>query len=418
MEEDSLLNLKKGEKASAITTILTVLLAVGKGFAGVLSGSLVLITDALHSGVDILPIFASWFGLKISQREPDEKFPYGYYKAESITTLFVALFILYAGTQFIREGFSKLFVPPSISYPLIAGTAAAISIVISFFISIYQKRIGEEINSQSLLANSKESLLDVLSSFVVLLAILLSYYEVRYVEGAITIFIAILIVKIGFETIKDSVLSLMDAGPEGGIEKKVIGAIESISGVEDFENLKLRKVGPFVFGEVDLKIRKYVDVDRAHEISDRLEKKVKKEVERLDSFTIHIEPYRTEKLRICVPVDEDKGLNSEISEHFGRANYYAFFALNKESGEIKDLEIQENKFKDKEIRAGLSASDFMADQRIDSLVTKEMGEISFHTLRDNLIDIYKIEGGDLSEIADSILKGEIKRLEEPTRDKK
>ena len=137
MEESSLVNLKKGEKASAITTVFTVLLAIGKAIAGIFSGSLVLITDALHSGVDVLPIFASWFGLKISQREPDEKFPYGYYKAESITTLFVSLFILYAGFEFLREGFSKLFVFPSISYPLLAGGAATSSIVISFFIAAW-----------------------------------------------------------------------------------------------------------------------------------------------------------------------------------------------------------------------------------------------------------------------------------------
>lgn len=86
--------LKRGEKAALVTTGAKLFLALGKGGVSLFSGSLVLMTDALHSGIDVIPIFASWFGLKISQKKPDEKFPYGYYKAESLATLFISLFIL------------------------------------------------------------------------------------------------------------------------------------------------------------------------------------------------------------------------------------------------------------------------------------------------------------------------------------
>ncbi len=74
MKEESFRRLKEGEKASALTTLITILLAIAKAIAGTISGSLVLLTDALHSAVDVLPILASWFGLRIAQRDPDEKF--------------------------------------------------------------------------------------------------------------------------------------------------------------------------------------------------------------------------------------------------------------------------------------------------------------------------------------------------------
>lgn len=409
--------LKKSERAALLTTIVTIFLAIGKAIAGIISANLVLLTDALHSGVDVFPILASWFGLRIAQREPDEKFPYGYYKAESIATLFVSIFILYAAFEFIRKGYSKLFEISTVSYPIVAGGVALSSVIISLMIARYQKSIGEETNSQSLIANSKESLMDVFSSILVLLAIILSYFNIRYIEGAVTILIALLILKVGIESIKDSIYALMDISPSKDIEKKVIKIIGSISGVEGFQNLKLRKSGPFIFGEVTVKVRKFVDVDRAHEIANKMEAQLENNIERLDSFTTHIEPYETPKKRIAMPVVEDKGLASQLSEHFGRAPYFLIVSVDKEKDKIENHEILNNKFEDKDIRAGLNAAHLIIDEKIDDLITTNIGEISFHTLRDNLVSIYKSPIESAESAVKTHIKNNLEELMEPTREK-
>lgn len=413
--EEEVMMLKKGEKTALITTFAKLFLALGKAAVSLLSGSLVLMTDALHSGVDVIPIFASWFGLKISQKEPDEKFPYGYYKAESIATLFISVFILYAAVELALEGYSNLFTIPEVSYTVIASSAAVVSIIVSGWVSRFQKSIGEEINSQALIVNSKESLMDVFSSIVVLIAIVLSYYRVPYVTGVVTIAISILIFKVGLESVKDSSYALMDVSPSKEIEKKVVEIIDGISGVEGFEDLKLRKAGPFIFGECVVKIRKFVDVERAHEISDNLEEKIKDEIEQIEYFTLHIEPRESKKKKIAIPVDDKQGLRSEISDHFGRANYFALVSIDEK--EIEDVELKENEFKEKKVRAGLAVSHFIAGEKIDILVTKQIGEISFHVLRDHLVDVYKAEGQRVQEIVDSFVDDKLERLDEPTRQK-
>lgn len=413
--EEEVMMLKKGEKTALITTFAKLFLALGKAAVSLLSGSLVLMTDALHSGVDVIPIFASWFGLKISQKEPDEKFPYGYYKAESIATLFISVFILYAAVELALEGYSNLFTIPEVSYTVIASSAAVVSIIVSGWVSRFQKSIGEEINSQALIVNSKESLMDVFSSIVVLIAIVLSYYRVPYVTGVVTIAISILIFKVGLESVKDSSYALMDVSPSKEIEKKIVEIIDGISGVEGFEDLKLRKAGPFIFGECVVKIRKFVDVERAHEISDNLEEKIKDEIEQIEYFTLHIEPRESKKKKIAIPVDNKQGLRSEISDHFGRANYFALVSIDEK--EIEDVELKENEFKEKKVRAGLAVSHFIAGEKIDILVTKQIGEISFHVLRDHLVDVYKAEGQRVQEIVDSFVDDKLERLDEPTRQK-
>lgn len=409
--------LKKGERAALTTTILTVVLAAAKWIAGVLSGNLILITDALHSAADVFPIFASWFGLKLSRRDPDKEFPYGYYKAESIATLFVSLFIMYAAFEFIREGYSKLFEVSQVSHTYVAVSVALSSVIISFLISRYQKKMGEVTNSQSLIVNSKESMMDVLSSVVVLLGVILSYYQIQYVEGLTTIAIALLIMKVGVESIRDSIYALMDKSPSEEIEKEVIRVIGSISGVEGFKDLKLRKSGPFIFGESTVMVRKFVDVDRAHEVADNLENKLKEEIDRLDDFTTHIEPYKTSRSRIAIPIDEKKGLDSNISDHFGRAPYYAVVSVDKERDSVESFEVIENEYKDREVRAGLNASHLLIDEKIDYLFTREIGEISFHTMRDHLVDIYHVKGEKVKKALDKFFEDEIELLRSPTREK-
>ncbi len=408
--------LKEGEKTAGVSTLVIFLLALAEAVVGLLSGSLVLITDALHNAADSTASFASWFGLKISQRKPDEKFPYGYYKAESLTTLFVSIFILYAAYELLTEGYTKLFTVSELTMPFHALAMALVTAVVSFFLARYMKKAGKKINSQSLIANSQERMTHVPASVIIFVSILLTFYEVPYVEGIITIFFSLVVFKIGIFTVKDSVFALMDVSPSIEIEKKVKNIINSNAGIEDFEELKLRKAGPFIFGEVKVKIRKFVDVKRAHEIADSIENKIKNEIDSIDSFTIHIEPYETEKQKIVIPIVSDKGLDSKIMKNFGRANYFMFLILNKKERKIVSRYVKENPHKEKLVKAGLAAAKFVVKEKIDILITKDVGEISFHTLRDNLVDIYKAEGEKVGIVVDSFLKNKLKLITEPSKE--
>ena len=414
--EEKISKLKKGEKTAGIATITLLLLALVEAAVGFLSGAIILVVDALHNATDSLTNFASWFGLKISQKRPTEKFPYGYYKAESLTTLLVSGFILYAAFELLLEGYSKIFTLSEINMPFQAMCMALILLIVSYLMANYMKKVGKEINSQLLIANSQEKATDVFSSIIIFVAILSTFYRIPYVEGIITMGFSLLIFKAGIFIVKDSIFALMDVSPSKNIEDKVKKIINSIAGVEDFKNLRLRKSGPFVFGEVTVKIRKHVNVERAHEIADSIENKIKKEVGEIDSFTIHVEPYESEELKLTIPVEINKGLNSEVSEHFGRANYFIFVTVNKKEEKIGSFYIRNNPYKEKSDKAGYFAANFMIKEKIDVLITKEIGGISFHTLRDNLVDIYKAKGKNVKEVVNNFIKDKLELLTEPTKE--
>lgn len=383
---------------------------------GFLSGSVILITDALHNAADLITTFASWFGLRISQRKPTERFPYGYYKAESLATLFVSGFILYAAFELLLEGYSKLFELSELVMPFQALGMALVSAIVSFFISRYMKKVGNEVNSQSLVASSQERTTHVFSSAIIFVAILSTLYNVPYVEGIIIMLFSLLVLKIGIFTAKDSIFALMDVTPSKEIEKGVKKILGSIAGIEGFENLKLRKAGPFMFGEVNVKIRKYVDVKRARDIADNIENKIKEEIGQINSLTIQIEPYETEKRKLVIPIKRDKGLDSEIMEQFGRANYFIFVTIDKKKGKVESTYVKENPYKEKLVRAGFAAVNFIVKEKHDILITSEIGGISFHTLRDHLVDIYKIKGKNVREAVDNFVNNKLERLTKPTKE--
>ncbi|MCG7844797.1 MAG: cation diffusion facilitator family transporter [Methanomassiliicoccales archaeon] len=405
--------LKKGERAALTSTGVTGLLALGKGLGGVFTGSLVLIADAVHSALDVLPITASWLGLRVSRKRADERFPYGYYKAESIATLFISLFIIYAAIELVLEGYSRLFQSSEVSQPMIAVAVALLSSVTSALLAKYQRRVGDEICSQSLIANAKDTFMDVFVSLMVLVAIVLAYYDVPYVEGATIMAISIFILKIGLETIKDAVMALMDISPSRDVEERVIRTIGGIAGVEGFADLRLRRSGPFLFGEVAVKVRKQLDVESAHEISARLEMDLRKSVSRLEGFTVHIEPYEVSEARVVVPLNEDAGMGSTPSSKFGRAPYFALVSLNSKEGKVRELTIVPNQAMDREHRAGLHAVNALVEEKIDVLITSEIGEIAFHALRDHLVTILRLRGETLSEVLEQYLSDRLEPLEAP-----
>lgn len=114
-------------------------------------------------------------------------------------------------------------------------------------------------------------------------------------------------------------------------------------------------------------------------------------------------------------MENKNGSESLISQYFGRSNFFAIVVLRE--GKISSLEFVENPFKEKPLRKGLLVSKFLIEKKPDILITKEIGPISFHTLRDNLIQIYKAKGKKIREIINNFLSSKLKKIEKPTRTK-
>ena len=405
--------LTRGVKAARVLTVSSLILSLLKLGVGLISNSAVLLSDALHSGSDLLTALTSVIGLKIAGRKPDKGFPYGYYKAENLSSLFIALLIIYSAYRLTLEGISRIRVFTATKMPIIAVAAALVSLVVSYFVSKHTLKVGSQIKSQSLAANGKERLLDVLSSLLVLIAIVLSYYGVRYVEGAATIIISLLILKVGIETVYNAVLALMDFSPK--INSEISDFLDKL-GEEigyglSFKNLKIRQAGPFIIGEAVARIPEAMNVKKAYELINRVEKLVAEKFNTI-SFRIFTEPEERRIIKAAIPL-----MDSKIAEHFARAQDFLMVDADLKDKKIILKKIVKNENKDKKVRAGLSACHFIIDYGVNTLITKEIGEISLNTLSENLVTVLKAESYNPEKVVDDLLNEKLKAITRATRKK-
>ena len=411
--EKEIEKLKQGEKVAGTAIWLEGSLVIAKTIIGLLSGSLVLISDAIHSGSDILSIITSWFGLKIAQRKADERFPYGYYKAENLGSLIISFLILYAFWQMINQGYARLFSFSQIKIPLLALAVSLVDALVLFFFGNYEIKVGKQVNAQSLMAMGEENRTHLFSSMAVFIGTLAAYYRIPYIEGLVTIVISFLILKISLTTIRSSVFALMDVSPGREIEQKIIQVMKSIPGIEDFFDLRLRKSGPFILGETKVGVRKFVDVKKAHEMADKIEEEVKRKVPQIESFLVHIEPFKSDWQHLVMPIVTNNGLDSKIADKFARAPYFLF--VNFKNKKTKGFYVLKNPFEKKKMKAGLAAAKLIIKQKSDILITKQIGEIAFYTLKENLFDIYQTEEKTAKKALENFLKGRFSQLKKPTK---
>jgi len=404
-------NLKEGQKAPIIHALTTIFLASLKAIVGKLSGSVALLADALHDFSDISIDLAAFAGLKIAERKPTEKFPYGYYKAENLATFFISLLFLYTGFEILKESYTKLFITPEISYIGIALLIPLISAILALLMSNYLIKVGKKINSQSLEAIGRENKIHAIIAVSVFISLISSYYKIPTVEALVGIGISILVFKIAIETARDSIYALLDVSPGKEIEEKIEKLIKGTKGVESLEGLRLRKSGPFVFGEAKIRTKK-INLREAHKIADKIEEKVKSFLPNLEAFIVHVEPEEKSVEKIAIPVENKKA--EAIAEIAARAPYFLIAKVDKKKKQIVWKKIVTNPVR-KNIRVGLNVAKFLIKKGIDSFIVRNIGDITFHTLRDKYVKIFFAEKTLIKDLLDLYFSNKLKELSKPTK---
>jgi cation diffusion facilitator family transporter len=405
-------NLKKGQKVTEIAIALEGLLVISKFVVGFLSGGLALISDAIHSGSDFISIITSWLGFKYAQKEPTDRFQYGYYKAENIGTLLISLLIFYGAIEMLRQGYNQLFQVGDISLPFIAMALSLIDAVVLYFFGNYEVKVGKEVGAQSLISMGKENRTHILSSSAIFIGTLASYLNIKYIEGIVTLIVSLLILRIGFEALKKSVFALMDVSPEKEFFQEVGNALGEIKEIEEYYDLRLRKAGPYVFGEVKVGIRRSVDVGRSRQIAEKVEDKVKASVEKVNSLNVQVVPFESEYKHLVFPIKKDNGLDSELADCFGKANCLLF--VNLKQSNIEGFFTIKNNFVGQDQKVGLNLAEAAAEKKSEILITPEIGSIAFHTLRNNLFDIYKAhEKSVVANNIDKFIEAKLEKISTP-----
>jgi cation diffusion facilitator family transporter len=412
IDEKSLL-FKRGEKAAKLSAAVLLAFSVLKGVVAIVSGSVALLADSVHSFADVFSSVAVWAGLKLIQRKPTERFPYGYFKAETFALLIVAITIASSGVLILMEVVDKLSEPAVVLFSTFVLIVSALSGLVSYILSRYKQSVGSLIGSQSLVGEGQHSMVDVYTSLLVFVGVLFSSFGYSIAEVLAGLVIGIYVVKVGLWFGKDAVLVLMDASlsPQRSREMKEIA--EGVHGVAGAHNTRLRKSGPVSFGEMHIEVQKDLPLDKAHAISSEVEKRIKQRFRDVESITINVGLAHKERMKIGVPIVEDKGLESVTSPHFGNVPFFAF--IEAKNGQIANVYVKANKAAGQTRKRGIEAARFLAKEKVDVVLAGGMGEGPFHLLKDSMVQIYLLpERVRLKEAIHLLSENKLETVTTPT----
>jgi cation diffusion facilitator family transporter len=386
--DEKRVSFSKGEKAAKLSTIILLALGTLKGIVAVISGSVALLAGTIDSFSDVFSSIAVWAGLRIAKKKPTERFPYGYYKAETFSLLIVSLVIVASSILIMLESFQKFFEVNVISFSDLALFAAALSAVVYFLIARYKGRVGRQVGSQALTSEGLHSMVDVYTSMLVFIGVFLSVFGYQVIEALIGLVISAYVLIRGLLFGKDAALILMDVSPSPQRIKEMKEIAESIHGVKGTHDVRLRKSGPVFFGEMHIELQEGLSLKKAHLISEETEKRIKERFKDLELITVHAGLSHKKRMRIAIPIVEDKGLDSLAGLHFGSAPYFAFIDV--EGKQILGFQVKVNEGAKLSHKKGIEASHLLVEEKVDIVLAGSLGEGPFHLLGDNLVQIFHL----------------------------
>ena len=397
MPHNSGVNIKEGETASKYSIISNIVLMLIKGIIGYLSGNIALIADALHSFADVFSSAAVFIGLRLSQRKPDELFPYGYYRIETLASLLVSVIIIITGLEIGWDSLIYLMdPPPAVSMAAISLVVSLIAIAVSYAVAVYKERVGERIGSTALINDGKHSYIDVVSSALVFTGIIGEYIGLHGFQGFAGMIIAVIIVYVGSTLTKYNLLVLLDACIDRDSLELLRKTVLSVKGVEGVYAIRIRRSGPYLFGEIHIEIERSLSADKIEGMISRINSEVKRVLPSIDHLIIQPETLKKDEIVVAVPIEDNRGLDSKISPHFGRA---AFFIIARtRNGDIIDYKILENPARSLEKKKGIKTAEALKKRNIDVLVVEKLSEGPGYVFSDSLLGTAQPEGSSLKEV--------------------
>ena len=389
--------MEESERIGFYSIGINILLVGIKYGLAVFSGSIALVADAIHSLSDVVSSATVLVGIRISKRK-SKIFPYGLYKVENLVSLVSSLFIFFAGYEIAVSVFAGEQELNTGRLPM-AMAGVLLSILITFLFSRYELRRGREMESPSLIADAQHIKTDMLSSGVIFFGLLGGLFGLP-LDRVAALVMVFFIGKAGLGIFLDALRVLLDASLDFETLDCVKSTILEDHKVGTINALWGRNSGRFKFIEADI-VLKVHDLDRAHAISRRIEREIKKRVSNVDHILIHYEPQKRETRTCVVPLAQDK---RTVSDHFGDAPYFYVATLRESDGAMLEEKFLQNPFLGEEKGKGIKVSEWLIQQGADTVLTRRdfKGKGPSYVFSDAEVDVHLTESKSLEEAIQQI----------------
>jgi len=282
----------RGERAAQAGVVANLSLALVKFITGILGHSYALIADAIESAADVFSSLIVWGGLRISVREADERYPFGYGKAESLAAMAVAFMLFGAAGGIAIQAVREILTPHHAPAPFTLGVLFAVVLIKELlFRRVFQ--VGEAVASTAVRADAWHHRSDALTSLAAAIGISIALIGGPGWEPAddwAALAAAAVITWNGLRTFRDAARDLMDRAPRGDVIGRVAAAATAVDGVRDIHKLKVRRAGLGIYVDLDVQANPEMSLHDAHVLSGKVKSAIRQALPETLGVLVHMEP--------------------------------------------------------------------------------------------------------------------------------
>ena len=263
---------------SIIGIIANVFLAAFKAVIGLMSSSIAIIMDAVNNISDAGSSLITIIGTKLAGREPDKKHPFGYGRVEYLSAMVISVIVLYAGVTSLVESVKKIINPDVPDYSTVSLIIVGAAVVVKIVLGRYVKSVGKKVNSASLVNSGEDATLDsVISASTLVAAAIFLVFDIS-LEAWLGAIISLVIIKSGFEMIKETVSQILGERNDADLAKSIKETVTGFPDVQGAYDLVLNNYGPDTWnGSIHIEVPDTYSADRLDQLIRSIQVKVYEE---------------------------------------------------------------------------------------------------------------------------------------------
>ena len=278
-----------GMLASVVGIFCNVLLFSVKLTIGLILSSLAVTADAFNNLSDAASSIISFIGVKMAGKPADAEHPFGHGRIEYIAALIVSFLVIEVGFTFFKSSISKILHPEEISFDLVPFVILILSILVKLWMAFFNNKLGKRIDSKVMLATAADSLGDVITTSATVLSIIICHFTSINVDAIAGLIVSAIVIWSGISIAKDTLEPLIGKRVPAELYQKITDIVESYDGIVGTHDLIVHNYGPNrSMATIHAEVPNDINIDVSHEIIDKIERDVKKDLNIL--LVIHMDP--------------------------------------------------------------------------------------------------------------------------------
>lgn len=289
---------------SIVGIICNLVLSIVKITVGFISGSVSITADGFNNLSDMASSVITMIGIKLANRPADKEHPFGHGRMEYLSALVVAFMVMLVGVQFIKTSVDRIMNPVPITFEIIPFILLLLSLIIKFWLSRFNKYVGEKINSSALKAASVDALGDVFTSSCVLISFLAAKFTTLPIDGYVGLVVSAAILYAGYSLVKETISPLLGEAPDEELVKAIKQGVLSYDNIIGVHDLIIHNYGVGrCMASIHAEIPSNINLITIHEIIDSAEREIS---QKLNIYlVIHMDP-------MCIHDDKINAVKGKV----------------------------------------------------------------------------------------------------------